>query len=661
MLPAADHFVIAAPATGATRHLIGAAELCGDEPHAWIVNVARGSLIDTEALVEALRGGSIGGAGARRHRPRAAARRPSAVERAARADHAARREPGGDAARATWRERVQENVPRFANGERVAVDTIDPEARSSMLKEFREFILRGNVVDLAVAVVIGAAFGAVVTALVADIVTPLIAAIGGKPDFAGLTFTINGSMFRYGRLPQRGLLVPDHRGGDLLLRRQAAERADGAAQGRRGAGAGGAVPEDIVLLTEIRDLLQSGVDAVAADVAVRAADADVHGLGVRRTCCAAQRTVAGSTRARPPGPSACVVAVEVDLDLAVEHEVQLLLALVRVASGVIHDGGSTIALTPNAVTPSGAADLAEARARRRDRRCDATAQPAPFIGSFGIGRHTRSECPARRNPRGAPAAAEGRAEALGGAARRGRRARADRRSSPTTRTCPRRTRRPLIEVAKRYGIVACVSGRRASDARRIVSLGSIAYLGSHGSEVLRPGAIAPELDRELQAWTRRVQAFAHEAFGEKLRRLRVRLEDKEAIAALHWRGVPDEEDALAAIEEVAERGRAGRLRRPLGPQGARDPAAGADRQGRRASSAAARHATSPPPSTSATTSTDLDAFRGLTELRDDGAARLRACASACAPTRARRRSQEEADVMVEGTDGVRDLLRALLD
>jgi large conductance mechanosensitive channel len=66
------------------------------------------------------------------------------------------------------------------------------------LKEFREFILRGNVVDLAVAVVIGAAFGAIVAAFVADIVTPLIAAIGGKPDFAGLTFTINGSVFRYG-------------------------------------------------------------------------------------------------------------------------------------------------------------------------------------------------------------------------------------------------------------------------------------------------------------------------------------------------------------------------------------------------------------------------------------------------------------------------------
>ncbi len=67
-----------------------------------------------------------------------------------------------------------------------------------MLKEFREFILRGNLVDLAVAVVIGTAFGAVVTALVKDLVTPLIGAIGGQPDFSGLTFTINDSKFLYG-------------------------------------------------------------------------------------------------------------------------------------------------------------------------------------------------------------------------------------------------------------------------------------------------------------------------------------------------------------------------------------------------------------------------------------------------------------------------------
>jgi large conductance mechanosensitive channel len=67
-----------------------------------------------------------------------------------------------------------------------------------LLKEFREFILRGNLVDLAVAVVIGTAFGAVVTALVKDLITPLLAAIGGEPRFGNLTFTINHSRFLYG-------------------------------------------------------------------------------------------------------------------------------------------------------------------------------------------------------------------------------------------------------------------------------------------------------------------------------------------------------------------------------------------------------------------------------------------------------------------------------
>jgi large conductance mechanosensitive channel len=67
-----------------------------------------------------------------------------------------------------------------------------------MLKDFREFILRGNLVDLAVAVVIGTAFGALVTAFVADFITPLLAAIGGKPDFSDLAFTVNSSRFTYG-------------------------------------------------------------------------------------------------------------------------------------------------------------------------------------------------------------------------------------------------------------------------------------------------------------------------------------------------------------------------------------------------------------------------------------------------------------------------------
>jgi large conductance mechanosensitive channel len=67
-----------------------------------------------------------------------------------------------------------------------------------VLSEFKEFISRGNLVDLAVAVVIGTAFAALVGSLVADLITPIIAAIFGQPDFSGLTFTINGSVFKYG-------------------------------------------------------------------------------------------------------------------------------------------------------------------------------------------------------------------------------------------------------------------------------------------------------------------------------------------------------------------------------------------------------------------------------------------------------------------------------
>lgn len=67
-----------------------------------------------------------------------------------------------------------------------------------IVKEFRDFLMQGNVVDLAVAVVIGAAFGAVIASLVGDLLTPLIAAIFGKQDFSTLTFTINDSQFKYG-------------------------------------------------------------------------------------------------------------------------------------------------------------------------------------------------------------------------------------------------------------------------------------------------------------------------------------------------------------------------------------------------------------------------------------------------------------------------------
>ena len=67
-----------------------------------------------------------------------------------------------------------------------------------MFKGFKQFVIRGNVIDLAVAVLIAAAFGAVITSFVGDILTPLIAAIAGKPDFSAFSFTLNGSVIKYG-------------------------------------------------------------------------------------------------------------------------------------------------------------------------------------------------------------------------------------------------------------------------------------------------------------------------------------------------------------------------------------------------------------------------------------------------------------------------------
>jgi|SRR5919197_1459133 large conductance mechanosensitive channel len=126
-----------------------------------------------------------------------------------------------------------------------------------MLKEFRTFILRGNAIDLAVAVVIGAAFGAVVTSLVQDIITPIISIIFGKPGFADLTLTINDAVIRYGNFLNAVFSLMTVGAAVFLL----VVKPVNLLMARRKAGREPppeAVPEDIVLLGEIRDLLQSG-------------------------------------------------------------------------------------------------------------------------------------------------------------------------------------------------------------------------------------------------------------------------------------------------------------------------------------------------------------------------------------------------------------------
>ena len=105
-----------------------------------------------------------------------------------------------------------------------------------MLDGFKKFILRGNVVDMAVGVVIGAAFGGVVTALTTDLLTPLIAAIVGKPDFRRYSSRLMGSRFPLGDFINAVHLVRADRGGGLFLRGHAGERVGGAHASRRGAG-----------------------------------------------------------------------------------------------------------------------------------------------------------------------------------------------------------------------------------------------------------------------------------------------------------------------------------------------------------------------------------------------------------------------------------------
>ena len=96
----------------------------------------------------------------------------------------------------------------------------------NLLTEFRQFILRGNVVDLAVGIVIGVAFSSVVQGLVRDLINPLIAALFGQPDFTRLHFTLNHAVFSYGDFITRVITLAIIGASGLLLRGQAGERDD---------------------------------------------------------------------------------------------------------------------------------------------------------------------------------------------------------------------------------------------------------------------------------------------------------------------------------------------------------------------------------------------------------------------------------------------------
>jgi trehalose 6-phosphate phosphatase len=222
---------------------------------------------------------------------------------------------------------------------------------------------------------------------------------------------------------------------------------------------------------------------------------------------------------------------------------------------------------------------------------------------------------------------------------------------------PEATRVPLIAIARRYGLVACVSGRRAATARRIVSLGSITYVGNHGSEILRGGSTALEIDEEAARWTERVAAFSDRAWTDRLHRLRVRMEDKELIRAFHWRGAPDEAAAELAVRDLAQQAQDegfavhwGRKVLEVRPPVELHKGRGVTRLLRETDVTHALYA--------GDDNTDLDAFRALHDLVEEG----RLQTALCVGVRSDETPAEleaQADVLVDGPAGVRRLLEAL--
>ncbi len=228
---------------------------------------------------------------------------------------------------------------------------------------------------------------------------------------------------------------------------------------------------------------------------------------------------------------------------------------------------------------------------------------------------------------------------------------------------PEATRALLIEIAKRYRLVGCVSGRRAATARQIVAIGTIAYVGNHGGELLRPGATRPELDPELAAWSGRVRDFATRILTGEHQRLRVRAEDKDAIAAFHWRGAPDEAAAETAVRGIAARAEQegfavhwGRKVLEVRPPVALDKGLGVTAL---LDGGASTHPELRAALYVGDDTTDLDAFRGLRSLVQAGKLRCAVCI-AVRSEEAPRELMEEADLTIDGPDGVRRLLEALL-
>jgi len=224
---------------------------------------------------------------------------------------------------------------------------------------------------------------------------------------------------------------------------------------------------------------------------------------------------------------------------------------------------------------------------------------------------------------------------------------------------PDKASRLLGRATRRYGLVACISGRAAADARRIVGVGGIAYAGSHGAELLEPGATRARISPAFESWTDRVAGFAADRDDRDLRRLRVRIERKGPIVAFHWRGVPDEDAARTRLEGIAREAEADGLDfhwgrkvlevRPPVPfdkgQAVRELV---ERSGVRTALFGGDDAT------------DLDAFAALDSLVAEGGLDAAVKVGVLSPE-GPSAITEHADQVVEGTDGFVAVLEALLE
>ena len=214
-------------------------------------------------------------------------------------------------------------------------------------------------------------------------------------------------------------------------------------------------------------------------------------------------------------------------------------------------------------------------------------------------------------------------------------------------------------LARRYRAVACISGRPATEARRLVGVGGIAYAGSHGAELLEPGAKSPSLAPAFKSWEARVRRFAAARDSTEQRLLRIRIEDKGPITAFHWRGAPDEEAARTHLEGLAQEAETEGLATHWGRKvlEVRPPVPIDKGQAVRELVGRTRPRVA---LFGGDDATDLDAFATLGSLVDDGTLACGLCVGV--------RSQEgpadiveRADLVVDGVDGFVRVLAALED